>query len=253
MGRPFHIAVLECDTPVDAVKEKRGTYGAIFQQLLIEGFETLGKADRDLQLRVTQWDVVQSGNYPDLEKQNVDAILVSGSKHTSFHNDKWILKLVAYVQTLLQNFKIPLIGICFGHQIIGRALGAEVGFNPGGWEISAHDIDLSEEGSKLLGTKSIVLHQMHRDALLTLPEGAFNLGCSDRCSIQGMIVPGKAISFQAHPEFDEFIMERIIETRRAQGVFADEFAIEGLARAARKHDGVRVCAAILKYVLAFSD
>lgn len=92
---------------------------------------------------------------------------------------------------------------------------------------------------------------MHRDAVLSLPEGAYNLGSSDRCNIQGMIVPGKAITVQAHPEFDDFIMENIIKTRRAQNVFDEGMAADGIARAKRQHNGVQICAAFLNYALSF--
>lgn len=92
---------------------------------------------------------------------------------------------------------------------------------------------------------------MHRDAVLSLPEGAFNLGTSESCNIQGLVIPRRAISVQAHPEFDEFIMGNVIETRRAQKVFDDNMAEDGLARTKHAHDGVQVFAGLLGYVLAF--
>lgn len=60
------------------------------------------------------------------------------------------------MKQVLSDCHIPLIGICFGHQIIGRALGAQVGVSSGGWEISTGDIELSQLGSELLGTSHIV-------------------------------------------------------------------------------------------------
>jgi GMP synthase-like glutamine amidotransferase len=82
------------------------------------------------------------------------------AEHTSFADDAWIVALVEYVKKVLTTTKIPVVGICFGHQIIGRALGAKVGVSPGGWEISVDKIDLSEEGQKLLGVPSLVRHEI---------------------------------------------------------------------------------------------
>lgn len=75
----FRIAIFECDTPVDAVHAKRGSYGDIFQDLLTQSLHLVGKSHGDLSLEVTKWDVVHSMSYPDLSEEKVDAILLTGS------------------------------------------------------------------------------------------------------------------------------------------------------------------------------
>lgn len=49
-----------------------------------------------------------------------------------------------------------VVGICFGHQIIGRALGARVGRSPEGWEIAVDEINLTETGKELFGKEVLV-------------------------------------------------------------------------------------------------
>ena len=78
------------------------------------------------------------------------------TEFTAFHDDPWILKLVDFVSKVYTTTKKPIVGICFGHQIIGRALGANVGLSPGGWEICVERINLNETGQKLLGVSSLV-------------------------------------------------------------------------------------------------
>lgn len=85
--RPFHVAVLECDTPVDPVKASRGTYGDVFKDLLSKGLKDAGK-DSDIDLRVSKWDVVGSDAFPDINE--VDAILLSGSSEYSSVELSWL-------------------------------------------------------------------------------------------------------------------------------------------------------------------
>lgn len=66
------------------------------------------------------------------------------------------MKLVDFVKKVNESTQKPVVGMCFGHQIIGRALGAKVGVNPGGWEISVDKIHFNDEAQKLLGISTIV-------------------------------------------------------------------------------------------------
>ncbi|KAH8658037.1 Aldehyde/histidinol dehydrogenase [Xylariales sp. PMI_506] len=236
MIRPVRIAVLECDVPVPAVQASRGSYGDVFRDLLEKGLCGLRSEGEGVQLELTKWDVVTAQSYPDIE--NVDALLLTGSKHTAFEDKPWILKLIGYVKNVLETTTKPVVGICFGHQIIGRAMGAKVGVSPGGWELSVDEFHLSTEGQNLLGGLSSKLHQMHRDAVLEVPNGVVNLGSSPSCPIQGLYQPGRILSFQGHPEFDSEIMGAILKTRHEQGIFNDDMYKDGSSRAQNLHDGV---------------
>ncbi|KAM6534823.1 hypothetical protein FALCPG4_004446 [Fusarium falciforme] len=247
MTRNFRLAVLECDTPFPSVNASRGSYGDIFRDLLLKGLDSLGEKGSDVSLDLSKWDVVTAQEYPNVD--DVDGFLLTGSKFTAFHDDPWILKLVDFVSKVYTTTKKPIVGICFGHQIIGRALGANVGLSPGGWEICVDRINLNETGQKLLGVSSLGLHQMHRDAVLDVPKGLVSLGSSPRCEVQGLYEPGRVISFQAHPEFDDFIMSEIMEARYEQKIFDKDMYEEGITRARAAHDGVLVSSKIWEFLL----
>jgi GMP synthase-like glutamine amidotransferase len=51
---------------------------------------------------------------------------------------------------------VRIIGVCFGHQIVGRALGLRVGRNDDGWEVSVLPIRLTEFGAELMGRRELV-------------------------------------------------------------------------------------------------
>jgi GMP synthase-like glutamine amidotransferase len=57
---------------------------------------------------------------------------------------------------LFEQTRVRLIGVCFGHQIIGRALGQKVGRSEGGWEISVTPMQLTAKGKELFGVEELV-------------------------------------------------------------------------------------------------
>lgn len=77
---PLRIAVLECDTPIGATKEKYGGYGNLFKELLQNGVQEVREKDNKEvpELDVRKFDVVNDELYPTLE--DVDAVLLSGSR-----------------------------------------------------------------------------------------------------------------------------------------------------------------------------
>ena len=77
-------------------------------------------------------------------------------EQNSFDNDAWILKLVAFTEKLLKQDRIRIIGVCFGHQILGRALGAKVGRSDNGWEIAVLPVELTAKGKEVFQQDSLV-------------------------------------------------------------------------------------------------
>jgi hypothetical protein len=77
---PLRIAVLECDTPIGATKEKYGGYGNLFKELLNNGVKEVREKDNVEvpELDVRKYDVVNQETYPNIE--DVDAVLLSGSR-----------------------------------------------------------------------------------------------------------------------------------------------------------------------------
>lgn len=76
--------------------------------------------------------------------------------HNSFDDEIWILKLVEFTKRVLAQDRVRLIGVCFGHQIIGRALEQKVGRSDRGWEVSVTPMELTEKGRELFGVQEVV-------------------------------------------------------------------------------------------------
>ena len=82
------------------------------------------------------------------------------SEHCAFENDPWIVKLADFTRKVLAQGRVRVIGICFGHQILGRALDAPVTKN-NQWEISVSKVNLSPKGKELFGGKDDLVCSSH--------------------------------------------------------------------------------------------
>lgn len=184
--------------------------------------------------------------------------------HDSFADSPWVLKLVKYTSDALQTKRVRVVGVCFGHQIVARALGVEVGRNADGWEAAVNEVQLSQRGQELFGLENLVglismlenkancvkrIHQMHRDIARSYPEGIEPLGSSPVCSVQGMYSPAHLITVQGHPEFTADIVREIIETRHSTGIFNDEAYNLHVKKVDLPHDGVAVSRAFIRFLL----
>jgi GMP synthase-like glutamine amidotransferase len=187
------------------------------------------------------------------------------TEYNSFDNDPWILKLVDFTKKLLKQDRVRIIGVCFGHQILGRAAGVKVGRSDDGWEISVLPVQLTAKGKEIFQQDTLVrlqisnitqvltlkqsIHQMHKDIVFEYPEDFEKLGGSPRCLVQGMYKKGKLISVQGHPEFTEGIVTYLVKMRAEQGIFQDEQARDALERVGKPHDGIVIAKAFLRFLL----
>ncbi|KAI9736405.1 MAG: hypothetical protein M1818_006138 [Claussenomyces sp. TS43310] len=245
---PLRIAMLECGVPLGKTRAKYGGYGAVFGALLKAAADNLQypKLSSSSGLDISSFDVTEF-KYPSLD--TIDAILITGSKFNAFDNDPWIVKLVDFVKEILAQDRVRIIGVCFGHQIVGRALGCKVDRCQKGWEVSVTAIDLTKRGQEIFGRPALALHQMHRDMICEHPEGVEELAYTDKCSVHAMYVPKRFICVQGHPEFNEEIVREIMEARHEAGIFDDEEFKDAIDRVDKYHDGVVVAQAFLRLLL----
>ncbi|KAK0744422.1 hypothetical protein B0T21DRAFT_357794 [Apiosordaria backusii] len=156
-------------------------------------------------------------------------------------------------------------GVCFGHQLLCRLLGAEVKPSPkGDWELGHSRVDLTPIGQKLFRTDDsyVHLHQMHQDHVVApptvesakglLPKGTkvYVWGKSKHTKVQGVYIKGKMFTTQAHLAFDEEMVKRQIEMRVEAGSIEDkdsEAADQAAETADLDHDGEVAAGAILRF------
>ncbi|CAM1509781.1 Fc.00g001160.m01.CDS01 [Cosmosporella sp. VM-42] len=228
----LHIAILETDTASESITHKHGSYGDVIESALRRGLVEAGKPIEDLQ--VSKWEVIDAPSYPPLE--NIDVVFVTAGRHDADQDDPWVPRLTEFVRAAYEAKK-PIMGVCYGHQIIARALGGYVSRNPRGWEITVQKLDLTATGEKLFGASSLSLPQMHRDAVIQPPPEVDVIGSSECCDVQLLYQEGRLLTAQGHPEFDQLMTQEMLEERRQAGILSADLFEDASLKAGLKHDG----------------
>lgn len=161
------------------------------------------------QRRLYAPDVV---DYP--EPQDLAGVVVSGSHSMVTDRAAWSERLAAWLKRCVLA-EVPVLGICFGHQLLAHALGAEVGKLPGGPEIGTQRLRLTPEAQhdELLGAlpPEFAAQLVHYQSVLRLPPDAVPLAHSEREPHEAFRMGRRAWGLQFHPEFSASAMRGYVE------------------------------------------
>jgi GMP synthase-like glutamine amidotransferase len=182
------IGILETGRPHEALKE-HGSYPQMFERLL-------GAEAKEFQFRSF---AAIDGEVPD-DPRVCDAWLVTGSRHGAYERLPWMLRTEELLRKAVAA-KVPVIGICFGHQLLAQALGGKVEKSVKGWGFGLHDYDVTEPPAIAgAGPTKITVSAVHQDQVVDVPEGGRVLGGSDFCPNAIIAYGDTALTFQGHPE-----------------------------------------------------
>jgi GMP synthase-like glutamine amidotransferase len=232
------IGILKTDAVRPEWVGRFGEYPAMFEQLLLA---------EDPSLEFQQWDVEQGKIPEDLEA--VDGFIITGSKSSVYDDKPWIRNLEALVRDLNDGHH-KLIGICFGHQVIAKALGGVVDKSPKGWGCGIQRYRLTDRALEADAVGSeLSLIASHQDQVMTAPPGAVVIASSDHCNIAGFRVGGHILTFQGHPEFIPDYSREIMHFRRE--MIGESQVVTGLASLeSEEHQGARVARWMLDFLAA---
>lgn len=218
-GKRF--AVLLCADDSDYVKKMYGGYFGVFVRMLAEEGET--------------WKVfrVAGGEFPDDDEIGlIDGFVITGSCNDAHGNDAWICKLLNLLKKL-DAMRKKVLGVCFGHQILSRALGGKTGRNTSGWDIGVTTIGLSSSSKlfsslKIPATLSVI--ECHRDEVRELPHKAEVIGWSDKTGIEMFRYGDHLMGIQGHPEYTKDILLHLIDRLLQREMITESYAEEAKAR-----------------------
>ena len=185
------IGILQTGHAPDGLRDRVGDYSDLFQALLAGNgfsFETYNVVD---------------GEFP-TGPETADGWLVTGSKHGAYENHAWIPPLEDLIRAI-DDARIPMIGVCFGHPIIAQALGGKVEKYAGGWSVG-RTVYKTAEGP-------VALNAWHQDQVVDRPPTARVLASNGFCENAILAYGDHIWTVQPHPEFDADFIKGLIEER----------------------------------------
>lgn len=157
------------------------------------------------------------------DAKEYDGIILSGSPRSLVEPEPWMDEAAEWLRGAAAA-GVPVLGVCFGHQLIGHAWGGKVRTNPRGWEVGTVSVELTSEGAidplftGLAGPAGLggQLHvnESHRDEIETLGPEMRTLARGQHTEHQAVAVGEHVRGVQFHPEMDAGVVRNIIAHRR---------------------------------------
>ncbi len=195
------IAILKTGTTIASIAARRGDFSAWFQAGLGQSICIVDAQSAALPPADEFAGIVVTGS----------AAMVSQRLDWSERAGDWLLQAISS--------KLPVLGVCYGHQLLAQALGGVVGKNPNGREIGSKLITLQADYSDdplLQGLRSPLYAQTtHEESVLELPANAQVLATTEQDPQHVIRFTETAWGVQFHPEFDADIMRNYLHARRA--------------------------------------
>ena len=187
------IGLLQAGHFVPELQSKLGDYRALYARLL-DGHGP--------EFELETFSVVDMEFPQDINV--ADGSLISGSKHGAYEDHAFIPLLEDLIRAIHASGK-PLIGVCFGHQIIAQALGGKVEKFDNGWSVGRVEYDM--EGQEF------ALNAWHQDQVVEAPVGAKTVGSSPFCAHAALAYGDQIWTMQPHPEFESAAIEGLLRLR----------------------------------------
>lgn len=151
-------------------------------------------------------------------------VIITGSSAMVTERPEWSEAAGRWLARIVEADAVPVLGVCYGHQLLAHALGGEVGPNPNGREMGTVEVIFhgDEHGgdartahlAPLFEAGAFAGHMSHVESVLRPPQGS-------RILAHTALDPHTVLAFgprqwgvQFHPEFDRVIMQGYVEARR---------------------------------------
>lgn len=145
------------------------------------------------------------------EAADMDAWVIGGSRASAYDDVDWIRRLETHVRQSVDAGQ-PVVGLCFGHQVIHRALGGTV--EPAAaWGLGAYPVTLYRDGPAGPRGRVLRVDAVHQDQVTTPASGLDTLAGSDFCPYY-LSRGGPVLSIQAHPEFERPFYQAVLDRAR---------------------------------------
>lgn len=212
------IGILLTDHVLEDLQIQHGDQDDFYYKLFKE-------VDTDIKLKI--YDVTVA-DYPESINE-CDGYLITGSKLSVYDDVQWIRDLETYIH-LLHSKKKALLGVCFGHQLIAKALGGEVRKADEGWVLGLQDYQFHKSFPWLnkMNTRVRLIHS-HQDQVISLPDKAELVASNHLVPYAMYFIGNHIMSIQGHPEFtNDYAYDVVCKRRDVLGEERYSLAAESL-------------------------
>lgn len=233
------ITILEADHVAEDLANTFGDYPVMFKRLLSEV---------DPSLEFETYSVIE-GDFPrDLSES--DGYLITGSKFGAYDKALWIEQLGELILNLHEQ-KRPLVGICFGHQLIAQVLSGRTEKAPQGWGVglsTSRLLKIPDWMRTIPEDQSFSLLVSHQDQVVELPKGADLLAGNEFCPYGMYQIDHSILTFQGHPEFENDYCLALMNKRRE--ILGEAVFEKGVTSLQNPHQGNMIAKWIVEFVAA---
>jgi len=214
------------DVP-EPLRQRFGPYNAMFHRMFEPSgfeFETVRLAD----------------GAPLPDPATLEAVLITGSSAGVYDTHyAWMEPLRQFIRGAYAN-KTPMLGICFGHQIVADALGGDVRKSEKGWGLGRHVYAVKSRPAHIGGKlPEFAIACSHQDQVIAPPPEAEVFLSSDFTPNAGLVYRnGATMSLQSHPEFQDDYTIALAEMRR--GKAPDALIDDAVKSVSRKSDSAEM-------------
>ena len=140
-------------------------------------------------------------------------VIITGSHSMVTDEETWSVKIEKWIPTIIEN-SIPLLGICYGHQLLGKSMQGFSTFHKNGMEIGTVEILLTKEAKDDELFKdmpnSFKVHTIHSQTVENLPSNSVRLASNSHDKNHAFRIGKNAWGVQFHPEYNNSIMKSYI-------------------------------------------
>lgn len=201
-----HVTLLKTGETFEELKQTEGCYETWFDNVV-------GK-------HASSWtivDVFHGDSLPSVDQ--IDVLLISGSPISVYEYRPWSVKAGLWSVDVIQAGR-PVLGVCYGHQLIAESLGGRVKPALKGREMGATLVEHSKSDPLFNHLESpFKVWQTHIDEVAILPRSKADLAITpiafnDHCQYQALAIGQRCRTIQWHPEMNQAIMSFYVNARQ---------------------------------------